>query len=466
MEKKHSLAWLMIAVLAASATRAGAQSMDDRELPGVVARGVPSAASQAPVATRSSSYSRFVDPIDGHTADDLVRYALAHNGELLAVRQLILETRARLEQAGLRPNPMIEASRTESLNTPDNNLMLGAELPLELGGRRRARVVVARRELELREAEVADFERRLGAEVRLKYAEAIAAARNLKFAEDLLDLNRDSHRLVKASVERGRSAPLEQNVAFVELNRVDAMRIGFEGKAEIAVLELKKAIGMTPDLPIRLRGEFSVDKQPSQVDEAMRNALASRPDLVAARAGEQLAQAQIEQAIVEGKTDANLFVSYERMSFGFDVRGFDASGALAPVTGTFHNLKVGVRLNLPVRNRNQGNIEAARASLEAARNRRGFTDTVVRNEVALAYARFERAHAAVAVFRDGVLSQAARNLDVVRQAYALGQRSLVDYIAEQRRLVELETTYTDVLKEYLSSLVEIERAAGSPLPST
>jgi len=416
-------------------------------------------------AAPQSMYSQYIDPVNGLTADALVRYALAHNGELAAARQMIAEGRGRLRQAGLKSNPMIEASGTRAANTPDNKFMVGAELPLELGGRRNARVVVASAEIQVREAEVADFERKLSAETRMKYADAIATARNLKFTEDLLALTRDSHRLVKAKVESGKTAPLEQNLLMVELNRIDAMRIGFESRVEVAMLELKKVVGMPPGEPLRLTGEFDTTRQPVTQSDAVRNALATRPDLFAARAAEKLASAQIEQARTEGKVDASIFAGYERMSSGFDVFGFNGAGARVPVMGVFHNLTFAVRLSLPVRNRNEGNIEAALASAEAARSRREFAELVVRNEVASAYARLERAQAALAVYRDGVRGQAERNLDVIRQTYTLGQKTALDYISEQRRFIEVETGYTEVLKEYFNSFVELERAAGTPVPS-
>lgn len=412
-----------------------------------------------------SLYSQYIDPVNGLTPDELVRYALAHNGELAAARQMIGEARGKLRQAGFKSNPMLEASGTHAANTPDNNMMVGLELPLELGGRRGARVAVTAAELQVREAEVADFERKLAAGARTKYADAIAAARNLRFTEDLLSLTRDSHRLVHARVELGKSAPLEQNLLLVELNRVDAMRIGFESRAEVAVLELKKVIGMPVAEPLRLRGEFETTRQPATQSEAVRNALATRPDLSAARAAEKLAAAQIEQTRIEGKVDASIFASYERMSAGFDVFGFSNAGVRVPVMGVFHNLTFGVKLNLPIRNNNAGNIEAAIAASQAVRSRREFAELVVRNEVASAYARFERAQQALAVYRDGVRGQAERNLDVIRQTYTLGQKNALDYIGEQRRFIEVETGYTEVLKEYLNSLVELERAAGTPVPS-
>ena len=175
--------------------------------------------------------------------------------------------------------------------------------------------------------------------------------------------------------------------------------------------------------------------------------------------------AQIEQARTEGKVDASIFAGYMRQSMGFGVRGINDAGTLAPVQGVFHYVGVGVKLSLPVRNKNQGNIEAAQAQLEAARNRREFAQHVVVNEVAAAYVRFMRAREALSVYRDAVHNQAERNLDVIRQTYELGQRSLIDYVSEQRRFIDVETGYTDVLKEYLDSMVDIERAVASPVPS-
>jgi len=107
-------------------------------------------------------------------------------------------------------------------------------------------------------------------------------------------------------------------------------------------------------------------------------------------------------------------------------------------------------------------IEAAIAVEEAARNRREFAELAVRNEVTAAYARLERARAAAVIYSDRVREGAARNLDVLRQAYTLGQKTMLDYIAEQRRFIEVETGYTDLLKERLDAIIEIERVVGMP----
>ena len=394
--------------------------------------------------------------------DDLVKLALERNGELQAARQMIAEVRGRLRQAGLKANPMLETSGTQSVNSPDNYLMLGMELPLELKGRRRARVDVAAKEIEVREAEVKDFERKLASDVRMKFSTMIAARRNLGLTDDLLKLTRDLLRVVNARVQEGKSAPLEANLLTVELSRIEAMRIGADSQVEVALLDLKKTIGVNPDEPLPLPGDFVTERQLPARSELVLLALKSRPDLVAARAAEMLASAQLEQARTEGRVDASIFTNYQRMNLGYDVNGFNEAGALAPVTGVFHMLTFGVRLQLPTRNKNQGNIEAAAAAVETARLRREFAETVARNEVASASIRFERAGSAIAVYRENVLKQAQKNLDVIRMAYEFGQKTVLDYISEQRRFVELETGFTSLLKEAFDALIEIERAVASP----
>jgi hypothetical protein len=51
--------------------------------------------------------SSYLDPVQGSSSDELVRRALAANAELSAVRLDIERGRARLRQAGLRPNPTV-----------------------------------------------------------------------------------------------------------------------------------------------------------------------------------------------------------------------------------------------------------------------------------------------------------------------------------------------------------------------
>jgi cobalt-zinc-cadmium efflux system outer membrane protein len=406
---------------------------------------------------------RYVDTTAGLTVEQAVQRALEHNGELLAARKEVDAARALVRQATLRANPQVGAGGSKQLNGSDNSLMVEGVLPLELGGRRAARVLVAERELEMREQMLADRERMLAAEVRLKFGEALAEILKLGFNDDQLNTSRRGYRLVVARVEEGSAAPLEKNITLVEVNRLLSMREAAEGRALVALLELRNIVGMTPEEPLRVRGDFiELIGSLLPVGEATEQALRERPDLKAARAAETLAEAQIGQARAAGRPDASLRAGYQRMKSGFMVNGIDERGQLAPVEMTSHAVTFGVMIDLPVRNKNQGMIEAAVAQADAARQRREFLELTIRREVAAGYARYERSARAMEIFRVGVRGQADANLEVIRKTYELGSKSLLDYIAEQRRYYEVEAEFVDAVLNTYQARVEINRASASP----
>jgi len=153
---------------------------------------------------------------------------------------------------------------------------------------------------------------------------------------------------------------------------------------------------------------------------------------------------------------------YQRQDFGFPLNGVTSSGATRPIQDVFHYFGGGVSIVLPVRNRNEGNVAAALAESQAAERRQEFATLVARQEVDAAFTQYEAARRAVDLYEHGVRLVAARNLDVVRQSYALGRGTLLDVVAEQRRYIEVENGYTETLKQLYDAGVDVERAVGAP----
>jgi len=182
--------------------------------------GAPSALAQTASTPNSTTAqtqpppSRYLDRANGLTANDAVTYALSHNGELEAARKEIDAARAMVKQAGLRANPKLDVDGARQINGKDNTLGASAMLPLELGGRRAARIAVAEREVEVREREVANRERLLAAEVRAKFGEGLAQALKLSFTDELVEANQQSFSLIATRVTEGAAPPLEQNMAL------------------------------------------------------------------------------------------------------------------------------------------------------------------------------------------------------------------------------------------------------------
>jgi len=393
------------------------------------------------------------------TVDELVARALADNPDLKAARIEVEAAAARVQQAGLRPNPTLELGGQKAIS-PDNNLNVGLSLPLDLNGRKAGRVGVAERELDARRRQVADRERRLRADVRMKAGEVLATQRSLRVIDDLLQVNRDGLALVEKRVRAGAAPALEESLQVVEVNRLDASRQLAQSRVEIATLQLKALAGMAPEVPLVVKGDLAPPPAPLSQSEAMRRSISERPDLAAARAEVAMAAAMVKKEQAEGRWDASINVGYQRQDFGFNLNGLTASGQTRPIQDVFHYFGGGVSITLPVRNGNEGNIAAAIAAERAAARRVEFAVLTVQQEVAAAFTQYDAAQRSLQLYERGVRDVAGRNLAVVRQAYQLGRGSLLDVVAEQRRYIEIENGYTDALKQVYDAAVDIERAVG------
>lgn len=420
---------------------------------------------EATVSTRTvkPAIAHYFDPVQGLSSDDLVRRALASNGELAAARIEIERARGRLRQAGLRPNPTLEVEQTTGRFTGSTNereTSVGVAVPIELAARRKRRVELAQAELEAVEAEVADRERRLALEVMTLYAEALSALRELDTTESLNEVDLQTTRFVQARVNEGESAPLELNLLRTEVDRLRSRRALVEGRLTTALLKLKALAGISYTEPLRLREELTTFRQPAfpqSVDAAISIALRSRPDLRLARLNEEVAEAGLKLARAAAAPDLTAFTRYTVSRSAFE------DTPLGVLRDRDKTLTFGVSVGIPIFNRNQGNKAEAAALISQARTRREFLEQVIRSEVQSAYARYVAARSAASTFEQGVIGRSTENIRVIRAAYELGQFQITDLLSEQRRLLDSQREYTETLTEQYRALADLQAALGGPL---
>lgn len=400
-----------------------------------------------------------IDPVRGRTVEELVDIALRQNGNVLVMQQRVAAAQGGLVQARLRPNPTVDLSGMQEYRGPMNSFMVGASIPLELFGRRDRRIEVAERGLTVSEFERSDVNRQLRAEIASKFGDVLAASQSLQFTMDLLKVNRDALRLTEARAEQGAIPTLDASLLRVEVNRIDSLRAEAESRLGVALLELKSLVGMKPDEDLRLRGTLESSGSTVPNEDLMARAL-DRNDLKALRAAEEAASARIRQAQTEGKLDASLSGSFQRMDSGFPLNGLTSLGQPTRIQGIFNLATIGVSIRLPTRNRNEGAIATAVADLAAAKRQREYAELIVTREVASALLQQSKAKEGLDIYGPGVRDQARDNLAVIRRVYELGRSQLLDVIAEQRRLIEIETSYIDTLNRYYQASVRLRLAAG------
>jgi len=408
----------------------------------------------------SALATQYVDELAGLGLDTAIARALEREPSLRAVRSDIEAARGLQQQADLHPNPTLTFERRDEPGGTDNLTSIGIEWPLDLS-RRGGRVQTAERSRQATQFAVADRERLLIADVRMQYGTAAAAVRDVVVADDLVAAAQRQWDVVRARVDAGGTPPLERDLLEVELRRFEAGRLLAAGRADVAVVQLKQLLGMSPSEPLLLRETLEVlVAAESEVASASPGVIATRPDVREAEARVTIADARIDQADREGRLDISLFGTYMRMDAGFPQQGVGAAGALERVRGQFNYVAAGATVMLPLFNRNQGQVAAAQAERSGAEARREAAELAARAEVAAAQARDARARRAASLYTGGVRTLARQNLNVVQQTFDLGRATVFDVLAEQRRYLEIEQAYTTALREAWEARVALKRALG------
>ena len=454
-----SLSIVLVAVSSIGAQSSGVGESGKDSV--AVSSGRTSAVTEPVVSTLTPMLARYFDPVQGASSNDLVRRALASNAELAAARLDIERARARLSQAGLRPNPTLDFEQTTGRFTGaagESEVSVGLAVPLELGGKRRRRIELARAEFEAAGAEVADRERRLANDVRALYAEALASIRELGTLEELNNIDLQTTRFIQARVNEGETAPIELNQLRVEVERLRSRRALVEGRLQASLLKLKSLTGVPANELVRLREDIAspgLAPPPTSLEAATDIALRSRPDLKLARLNVEVAQAGLRLARSYAVPDVTAFTKYSQGRSVFD------DTPVGVLTDRDKLVTFGVSVGIPIFNRNQGAKAEATAAIIQAERRLEFVEAIVRSEVQSAFARYEAARAAVSTFEQGVIPRSTENIRTIRAAYQIGAFSITDLLVEQRRLVDAQREFTEALAEQYRALADIQAAIGA-----
>ena len=411
--------------------------------------------------TAAQTAQSFVDPANGLSLDQAVAQALAQEPSMRAARTTIDVARGMREQAGLRRNVSTSAEFRGEPSGSDNQTMVSVEWPLDLF-RKAGRIAVAEREVAAVELSVADRERVLAADVRARFGDALLAIRDLSVLDELIDVSRRQHALLRSRVDEGASPPIERDLVDLELRRLRADRTLQLGGVERAMFELKRILGVSPDASVRLRDTLEdLVSRESSAAAAPPDSGEGRADVREAAARVAVAEARIDRAERDGRFDVTLFGGYTRMDAGFPQFGVSPAGTPERVHGLFHYISGGAAVTLPFLNRNQGEVAAARAERAGAVALQQAAVLSAKTEVAAAQAVDQRAREAVLLFAGDGQTLARQNLSIVRQSYELGRTTIFEVVAEQKRYLEFERAYTVSLRAAFEARTALNRALGA-----
>jgi outer membrane protein, heavy metal efflux system len=394
------------------------------------------------------------------TLPQIVNLSLRENGGLKAFRQEKGIHEAEREKADLLPNPVLELEGATGALTgsPDeNSLGLGLSQEFLLGDKRAKRRAVAELELELYRWQLAERERVLRERVASAFYDALLAEGRRDLNARVTALNRQLLEVTGERLAVGDIPELEMNLVKLELARGENAGIEVERSVVQNRARLAAAIGVpaaaAPELIGSLDAQLSLGKS---LAELKQTALSARPDLKTLAAEKSKGEAELVLARADAISNLTAGVTLRRDSTSTEIGGLQAKDTA---------YTVGVRLSmpLPVFDRNQAGLSAARAKLQSAQTSWVAAALGVEGEVEEAYAALLNSDKTLSLYRTGIIPQLAENLSLTQEAYRLGEVGILAVLAEQRKFFEVNDGYLAAQHARQSALVKLEAAVATEL---
>ena len=376
---------------------------------------------------------------------EAVNYALSHRPELRADDDRVNSAEHVQSQAKLIPNPHFlfrkEDLRPETSPFGENSQTYweGEQL-VEISGKRGGRIDVADQSLKGRRLQLELDRRQIALGVRESYWRARAV-------QALASLYQEDANYFAQIVDYHEARFREGKIAEVDLLRVRLQGQLIKAAAASARLDFEKALlvlaremNAAPDSRWVLSDDLETLEIP-QVIPAGPSAADLRSEARLAEQAMEQAKAQTKLERANGRPDLLFTGGYKR-----DVQ-MDS-----PIAG--------VQFDLPLFNRNQGAVAAAKANEDAAAQSLLATRNRLAAELTLAQREYEmRRDQYVQMFKP-LRDQAVQISEISRSAYQAGGLDLLRLLDAERARVDAELSYVRALEAFHISVVDLNYAEG------
>lgn len=357
--------------------------------------------------------------------------------ELEQARRDIQAAQGRAVQAGLYPNPVLaSASPQWAGSNSQYNVFTSQEFVT-------ANKLTLAQQAALREVDQARFQwqairLRIVAGVRRDAFTTIAAQRRVGLQTELMGIVRQSRDIAKILLEGGEGTRADVLLLDIDYDRARMAVQNLQTELEVARRRLAYSVG-DPRLPIdAVEGDLTIAIPAANLDSLRLYVAQTHPEMSVARLEIPRSQFLLRRAEVQPIPNLNLMGGYQRQV------GPPQDQGLFQAT-----------IEVPLFNRNQGNIRAAQADLARARAGVRTAELDLSQRVAEAYNSFTVSAQRAKIYEEQLRPKAQQTFRIARDLYEQGQIDFLRLLQSQRTLIETELGYLDVLQARLLAATEL-----------
>lgn len=385
---------------------------------------------------------------DSLTLRQAVEKALSRNPTIAIQQKSIARAEGEKTSAGLLPNPVISYYREDlELNSVDaGEWIVSGSVPLNFLWSRWSQVSAASAQIDAESSFLDDTRRQLKFEVQQAYVETHFAEKNYQALQQAVAIFRKA-----AEASRERFA--DGDMSGYERQRIEVEYFRFKKnltEAQVRYDNRRRQLAFlldpeNPEAQIQTATDLPTSAPQISQEELLSLAWRNRPDL------------QGTDAMLRSKQSVLTANKWQRLpqinaTFGYKEQVDDFNGLVAQI-----------HFGLPLFDRNQGEIKAARAEFEKQTLAADLLRKQVALEVKQAYENFQLYHKMVQDLLNQDSEPLGRLFEIALFSYNEGEMSLVELMDGVSAYTEAIQTQTDVLLKYQLSIFELEKATATTI---
>ncbi|WP_419189395.1 TolC family protein [Stieleria marina] len=370
----------------------------------------------------------------GLTLEAIESMALANNptiAELVATTQKAAGFKC---QVGLRANPVLGYSAVQLADQGTDQHSVFISQTIITGDKLALNRAVLNEALRGQLMQLEAQKYRIATDIRITFYDALAAQQRVNLIRDFQSVADKGVDLAEQLKEAQEGSQLEIVQAKVQKNEIDLALRQAQIRFDAAWREMAALAGNPDMVPVPLQGKLPNAETALDWSIVASTMIASSPEV-------QSAQARINQA------RANLCRQQAQPIPNLDLQL--ASGYDNGTDNGMINFQVGAPI--PVFNKNQGNISAARAEYVRASRELQRIENSIKARLAQVSRDYDSSRVAVEQYSNDILPNAEDGLRLAELAYKAGETSFVQVLVARR-------TYFDTNLQYIVSQQQLAQA--------
>ncbi|TWP29118.1 TolC family protein [Apibacter muscae] len=386
------------------------------------------------------------------TYSEFIKQVAENNLEYAAEKFNVSLAEAEIDVAKIIPDVELGLEGGSNNKSMGNSMEIGLGWTIELGGKRKARINLAKSEVELNKYLLQNFYNNLRADATLLYLQTLQN-------KQLLDVQKRSYDMLE---QLAKSDSLRYKLGVIA--HIDARQSKFEAQSMLneiyeaetewqnSIINLSLVMGKSQtDQWWMTEGDLNKFDRNFDLSQLITTAQNNRADAMAGIQNVKVSEEMLKLANANRIMDLGI-------SAGLQLNG-KATNEEAP--SPYHTGVV-AGLNIPLRflNNRKGEKKIAEYTIQKSNLEYKQIELQIQTEITQAYNNYITSQKQVKQFKDHLLKQAEEILKGKMYSYQRGETSLLELLDAQRTHNDVQKSYYETIFNYASSLIELERVSG------